>query len=334
MTTQDTRSRTTTRQLRAMATEVTLTVVGTGPDADEALERAAEVFARVERTCTRFDPASPLMRANAAPRQWHEVPAECFWAVSEAWRAHRDTDGRFDPRVLDTLLRLGYDRTLPFRSGPVVIRSGGRSARPDAVPVRDADAPAPRSPWHPALDADRSAIRLGEHPIDLGGIGKGLAVRWAAGQLAATGRPFLVEAGGDCSLGGDGPDGDGWLVGVEDPAVHGPALPLLAALRLADLACATSSVRVRTWQVDGRPVHHLIDPRTGDSARGGLRSVTVVGPDPARAEVWSKALFLAGREGIARECAHRDLAALWVDDDGAICTSRAMRPYLIWEAER
>jgi FAD:protein FMN transferase len=341
-------NRTSSVRLRAMATDVTLSVAGDGRDVTLALDRARQVFRRVEAACTRFDPAGPLAAVNAAPQQWHVVPPELFDAVDEAWQAHRETEGLFDPRVLQTLLRLGYDRTLPFHSGPVsigpvsigpvtmgtaMIEGRDGAARPEQVPVRHAVRPAAPGPWHPQLDPQRRAVQVGDHPIDLGGIGKGLAVRWAARELAVAGAPYLVEAGGDCCLGGDGPDGDGWRIGVEDPQQAGDHPDLLAVLELQTTSCATSSVRVRTWQVDGRPVHHLIDPRTADSARSGLRSVTVVDPDPARAEVWSKALFLTGRDGIAQACARRGLAALWVDDDGRLGTSEPVRPLLIWQVE-
>ena len=327
----------TTVRFRAMATDVTVTAVATGDLARAATTRAREVFARVEAACTRFDPAAPLMRANAAPQQWHQVPRECFDAVDEAHRAHVETGGLFDPRILETLLRLGYDRSLPF-GGQVPPRvdtlpaTTARTASPSAIPVRTADRAAAGEPWQPGLDAAAGAVRLGEHPIDLGGIGKGLAVRWAAAELAPLGVPYLVEAGGDISVGGNGPEDDGWLVGIEDPAPGGGGDPeLIAVLRLADLSCATSSVRVRTWHVDGRPVHHLIDPRTGDSSSSGLRAVTVVGPDPASAEVWSKALFLEGAAAIAQACRDRGLAAYWVSDTGSTGFSPTMTPYVMWQ---
>jgi thiamine biosynthesis lipoprotein len=167
--------------------------------------------------------------------------------------------------------------------------------------------------------------------VDLGGIGKGVAVRWASWALAGAGSATLVEAGGDLQAGGPGPDGDGWLVGVEDP--RGGAGPV-AVLRLADQGCATSSVRLRSWSVDGRPVHHLVDPRTGEPADGGLLSVTVVGDDVARAEVWSKALFLAGRGQVRRLADARGIAALLVDTDGVVGLSRAMRPLVTWQGAR
>jgi thiamine biosynthesis lipoprotein len=105
-------------------------------------------------------------------------------------------------------------------------------------------------------------------------------------------------------------------------------------LGLEDLGCATSSIRVRHWRVGGREVHHIIDPGTGEPADSGLLSVTVVGPDTARAEVWSKALFLAGRGRVRQVADELDIAALLVDDDGVVGVSRAMRTHLIWQAGR
>jgi thiamine biosynthesis lipoprotein len=309
------------RTFRSMATDVTLRVVGAGSTGEATLDRAQQVVRRVATTCTRFDPSSPLMRANAAPRRWHEVPVELYDALREAVEAYRDTGGLFDPRVLDILVSWGYDRTLPFGDGEVAV----------AGPVgRIAPAPGHKQ-WRPRFDETRHAVRLGRVAVDLGGIGKGLAVRWAAQVLAGAGSATLVEAGGDLQAGGPGPDGDGWLVGVEDP--RGGAEPV-AVLRLADQGCATSSVRLRSWSVDGRPVHHLVDPRTGGPADGGLLSVTVVGADVARAEVWSKALFLAGRAQVRRLADERGIAALLVDTDGVVGLSRAMRPHVTWQGAR
>lgn len=335
-------------RFRAMNTDVTLHLVGSGDGGRGALSAARQVFVDVETACTRFDPTSPLMRANEAGADWYRVPPVCFEAICEAASAHVATNGLFEPRVLDVLLALGYDRTLPFEDGPVQLQAG-RS--PAGVPKAQRSPP-PAGPtdavpmWQPGLDRPGLGVRIGPRPIDLGGIGKGLAVRRAARLLEATGQAFLVEAGGDCALGGGGPDGDGWKVGVEDPLAGDPPsgtdrpdaeLPV-AVLSLSDTGCATSSLRRRAWTVEGHvgaeQVHHIVDPRTGRSAAGGLRSVTVVLPDPARAEVWSKSLLIAGRHAIAGLAADRGLAALWVDDEGRLGLNRAMAPHVIWRSDR
>jgi len=301
----------------AMASAVNIRVPRAVADevrVDALLRRALRVFDDVEVACTRFNPSSPLMRTNESPARWHRVPAVLYRALHEAYDAYERTGGVFDPRVLETLVALGYDASLKF-DGPEV--------RVDPRPVSTPR----RSPWRPRFRAHKCDVWLGD-AVDLGGIGKGLAVRWASDVLAPRLRDYLVEAGGDCYLAGRAPDGEPWRVGVEDP--WGAATPV-AVLALSDRAVATSSTRLRHWRVGERRAHHLIDPRTGASGGDGLVAVTVVGADTAQAEVASKVLFLAGVEGIAVAAAAGGVAALWCDDEGRLLINEAMRPHVIWE---
>ena len=303
---------------RAMATEVTIRVASTRGhrSADGAVGSALEVFHEVERACTRFDPTSDLMRVNRSPGHWHRVPPVLYAALEEASRAHQRSAGRFDPRVIGDLVALGYDRTLPFTAGAVATPVGARARR----------AHQPQA-WRPRFRGGTREVLVGE-AVDLGGIGKGLAVRWAARRLSSVSSDHLVEAGGDCYCAGVAPDGDRWRVGVEDPA--GGDQPL-AVLAVSDRAVTTSSIRLRRWSAGSQPVHHLIDPRTGRPGGDGLVAVTVVGDDPARAEVTSKVLFLAGRTTIARAARRHGIAAMWVDTNGELGVSPDMRRYVRWQ---
>ncbi len=296
-----------------MAGDVAVRTSAVAPsDVIAAVER---VFVDVERECTRFDPASSLMLANRAGSSWCQVGPRCFAALREAADAHECTSGRFDPRVLSDLLALGYDRTQPFGRGRMVLAPG--------VTVRGRS----ESSWRPRFDDEHQAVQVGDRPVDLGGIAKGLAVRWAAEAVGPIDGGLLIEAGGDCWLGGDGPSPPGWQVGIENPLTPGrPA----AVLGLRDLACATSSMATRNWMVAGRPAHHLIDPATGKPGGMGLVSVTVVAADPAWAEVVAKVLFLSGRDGIA--ALSRAVPALWITDDQHVAFSSAIEPYLLWDA--
>ena len=298
-----------------MASRIEIRVAAPEVDSDDAVERAAQVFDDVDRTCTRFDAGSDLMRANAAGDDWVQVDDYCFRAVREAYAAYRRTHGRFDPRVLDDLARLGY-------------AASTKTQRPAADdPVKALTPREPLGEWRPGFRAGRRELRTGPHAVDLGGIGKGLAVRWASAELLAAGlTDHLVEAGGDCYCAGRPSDGDAWRVGVEHPTADEPA----AVLAVRDQAVATSSVRLLHWSVGGTEVHHLIDPATGQPGGTGLLSVTVVDDDPANAEVWSKVLFLAGRRGVAATAELFCRPALWVHIDGASGWSAAMRPLLVW----
>jgi FAD:protein FMN transferase len=302
---------------RAMATDIRVHAPREHASAcdRDRLAAALLVFRTVDRTCTRFDPSSPLMRVNRRPSRWHAVPRALFDAVEAAHRAHQRTRGRFDPRVFGDLVRMGYDRSFAAAGG---FGEGGRAKGRQAL-----------GSWRPRFRCDRAELHVGGAPIDLGGIGKGLALRWASERLHEAMPSYVLEAGGDCFCLGSGPDGAGWSIGVEDPrAGERP----LAVLELRDRACATSSVRVRTWRAGARQVHHLVDPRTGTPGGRGLLAVTVVADDPAVAEVASKTLFLQGRNGVAAAAARGRIAALWVATDGDIGESDDMDRYVRWRS--
>jgi FAD:protein FMN transferase len=313
----------------AMASTITVRVPrpprgGGSPDSEELTTLHAGVasslltFVDVERACTRFDSTSALSRANAAPRRWRVVPDLLYRAAVESYAAYRRTAGRFDPRVLNTLVALGYGSSLAFEAGGVT--TAARSVEPPRSPPL---------PWRFRHRAGRRAIHLGGSAIDLGGIGKGLAVRWAGERLSRVTSDFLVEAGGDCYCAGAAPGGESWLVGVEDPA--GSNTPV-AVLALRDRAVATSSTRLRQWRAGAELVHHLIDPATSRPGGDGLSAVTVVARDPAWAEVWSKVLFLEGPARIADAARRHDVDALWIDGAGTISMSDSLGPAVTWRA--
>lgn len=291
----------------------------------------AEIEA-AEQAMSRHRETSDLTRANRAAgcstgvRHWVEVDPRLRRALAAADRAGRLTGGRFDARVFADLERLG---------------STGAAMAPIATP-RPGDGAAPsqdRPPLDPAarwlsVDGRRPRVELAV-PVDLGGIGKGLALRWAWRRLGRVVRPgigAMLEAGGDVVLGGPSPDGGPWSVGIEDPLSAGEHVAVIA---IEDGAVATSSVVVNRWRApDGRLVHHLIDPLTGEPGGDGLLAVTVADRDPAWAEVWSKTLFLAGRAGIAQTARARGLAAWWVTVDGETEMTPAARMRTAWEADR
>ena len=298
---------------RSMASPIDVTIGPGCADPERAYREIVAVFTDVATQCTRFDPDSDLMRANRAD-DWTPVGGYCLDAVRAAARAHLATSGRFDPRVLRALLRLGY--THSHESG----RSGG------PVPARHAAFSG--EPWLPEIDGAAGRIRIGPDPIDLGGIGKGLAARWAAEQVAANMSVPAHRRGRRLRGTGTSPDGGPWRLGVENP---GGGDDPLAVLAVVDRACATSSVR--RCRLDARrrrsSTTWSIRAPDGRAAPGCSRSPSSTTTRPI-AEVWSKTLFLAGADGVAALADERGLAALWVFDSGEYACSDALLPFLIW----
>jgi thiamine biosynthesis lipoprotein len=299
---------------RAMASALSLAAIEDDPDRRSLAERAwsavRDEFEASEVAMSRFRDDSDITRLNRASRRGESTAIDRRLAIAlhACDRAHRLTEGRFDPRVIDRLEAWGYRGAyVESTTTPAALGSAARIVE----------------------RVDRRRVRL-PHPIDLGGIGKGLALRWSADRIERLGvRRYLLDAGGDIVARGSGPEGDPWRIGIEDPA-GGPDPFAVAAIE--EGAIATSSIRRLRWEVDGRLRHHLVDPATGEPADGGLVAVTVAAADPAWAEVWSKSLFIVGRARIADAARSRGLAAWWIDVDGRVEMTPAARIRTIWVA--
>ncbi len=224
-------------------------------------------------------------------------------AIGVALWAARWTEGRVDPTVGESLVRLGYDRDF------AEVRSGGGAI---VEPTRPA----------PGWGTVRLEGRLLEVPrgvvLDLGATAKGLgADRAARAALAATGRTggVLVDLGGDLAVAGRTPVG-GWPVLVtEDPAARHESSSQV--VRLPWGALATSSVVTRRWRRSGRALHHLIDPGTGLPATGPWRTASVAAPTCAMANAAATATVVGGA-GAAEWLHAVGLPARLVGVDGTV----------------
>jgi thiamine biosynthesis lipoprotein len=291
--------------------------------AEAAWSAVAGEFGAVDAALSRFREDSELTALNrlAGSGGIALVSWRLRTMLAIVHRAARLTNGRFDATVLDALERLGE------HGAPLVgVDATVRPSSPDG-PVALIDSGTPRA----------SLVHIPERPVDSGGIGKGLALRWAAAAAMASlpdAAGLLLDAGGDIVCAGTAPP-EGWAIGVEDPTVPSDqATDPLAVYALFTGGISTSSVAVRNWTAaDGSHVHHLVDPVTREPARTGLVAVSVAGPDPAWNEVWSKALFLGGSESIGEEARRRGLAAWWVDERGRLGMTPEARFRSTWIAE-
>lgn len=267
------------RRIRALGTEVR--VACTGPGADLRCRHALAAIRRVERRLSRFRPDSELSHLNADPREEVPVSALLRGGVEAALWAATQSDGLVDPTLLAALERAGYTRSLA---------SAGRAGRP-LPPAADAPRPAHADPsraWT-AVRTDPVAGTVRRPPgvrLDLGGTGKGYAADLAAAALEGAPR-WLVDCGGDLRAGGTS--------GAQEVHVDGPGGARLATLRLAEGAVATSGIHARRWTTeDGREVHHLLDPATGEPAWTGLVQVTALDGTVVAAETRAKTALLRG----------------------------------------
>ncbi len=278
----------------AMSTVVTITVASApSPRVQEAVEAAFAVFARVDAVMNEWRPDSPLSTLNAAAGSGRPVPLP--GDLCQVLRAGRDgaerTGGLFDPTwaALRGVWRFGDGEPPRVPTDAEVARACPLVAWRDL----SIDPPGP-----PGSDAPCTAtLRRPGMQVGLGGLAKGWGVDRAVALLRSRGLgDFTVQAGGDLYAAGRR-GGRPWRVGIRDP--RGRPGETFAWLEVSDAAFSTSGDSERYFVVDGRRLHHVLDPRTCRPATAS-RQVSVLAPTAVEAEILDKAVFvLGGEDGIA-----------------------------------
>ena len=146
--------------------------------------------------------------------------------------------------------------------------------------------------------------------LDVGAIAKGWATQKAA-EHAPEG--LLISVGGNvCATGPKTAEGTPWVIGIQDPDQSDKNRHTL----YLSLGCVvTSGDYQRTYTVEGKPYHHIIDPNTLMPA-GYWRSVSIVCEDSGLADALSTGLFLMDAEQgrkLAEQCGAE---VLWIAADG------------------
>jgi FAD:protein FMN transferase len=327
---------TTRARWRALGTSAEL-VVSDG----EALEQARSIvereLERIDRACSRFREDSDLMRVNAQAGRTVHVEGLLIEATELALRAAELTDGDVDPTIGVAIELAGYDRDWRLLARPPAERrsdvpSGAPAAmeapRPGVGPHEDrpkgADAPrviaTVRAGWERVeLDRERATLKIPRGvKLDLGATAKA----WAADRATravheATGCGVLVSLGGDISTAGSAP-AHGWAIHVTDDHRGGPDAPG-QRISIAGGGVATSSTTVRRWRHEGRTMHHIIDPFTGEPVASPWRTVSVAAADCADANIAATAAIVRG-ERAPRWLAELGLPARLVAREGKVVT--------------
>jgi len=276
---------------QTMGTWATLSLVTPDSAAVADLAYAAlRVFHRVDSLMSNWTDASEVARINReAARGEVTLHPEVAGVIAFAQQVAEASGGAFDITV-EPLVRLW----------------GFLGGTPRVPAQREIDAALDRvGPDKVRFDARAGTLRFTRDDvrIDLGGIAKGYGADAAAAVLRRAGiTDALVDLSGNMVALGNAATHEGWTVGIRDPT---GAFPYLARLELHDEAVATSGDYEQFVSADGRRYGHILDPRTGWSARG-LMSVTVVAEGAMAADAWATALFVLGPEPARRLARARD----------------------------
>ncbi len=165
------------------------------------------------------------------------------------------------------------------------------------------------------LDAKNYKIAFAKQgmKIDLGGIAKGYAVDRCIELLRQKGvKHAFVKSGGDSRLLGD-KRGRLWTIGIQHPRNKDK---VLTQVPLENVAISTSGDYERFFIENGERIHHILDPKTGQSAKKSI-SVSIIAADSTTADALSTTVFILGYEkGLSLINKMKDVSAIIIDANG------------------
>ncbi|MBF0342195.1 MAG: FAD:protein FMN transferase [Magnetococcales bacterium] len=269
-----------------MGTLVTISVWGVADGAAErAMEPAFEEIARIESLMSRFLASSPLARLNEAPRgRTHPVPGELAQLMARGVEFGRLSRGAFDIGLGPLSDLWGFSREPPPTAPPSREALQNWRSRRSALQGEQ------------GIEITPEGVNLANDAVgvDPGGIAKGYAVDQAMEKLRQAGvENALINAGGDMRIAGS-KGGKPWHIGLRDP--RNPDGVVAVMDLVGPKALSTSGDYERFFLADGVRHHHILDPRSGESARSGLISVSIQAPDSLTADALSTALFVLGEQ--------------------------------------
>lgn len=251
--------------------------------------------------------------------EWFSGNPSVIPIIKKSKELYKLSDGLFNPAI-GQLIEMWHFHSDEILDGPSPHKAEIEAFMKD-IPTMD------------NVEIDGYRIRS-THPkvkLDMGGIGKGLALEHVIDYLRRTGiNNAIINAGGD--LKAIGKHGDRpWSVGIRHPRKEG----ILAGLEVQDNESVfTSGDYERNYEDDkGKKRHHILDPRTGYPAEGS-QSATVICTDAALADAAATALFIAGPEQWLKIAKHMNIElAMLIDDKGKVFMTEAMAKRVKFEMD-
>ncbi|MBU0719588.1 MAG: FAD:protein FMN transferase, partial [Planctomycetes bacterium] len=247
--------------------------------AEPVCDRLQAELQKIHDMINRFDPNSEISRLNMEARERPFQCSEALWGLLLLCRqAYEETDGAFDVSVGPLMQLWGFHRK--------------RTTYPTAEEVRDALASVGMDKFVFDDAARTVCFTRPAACLDMGGIAKGYALDHAARTARSGGiRAGLIDLGGNvCCLDEPPPGRRHYSIGVRDPFNRDT---LLGTVRTTSCTVATSGNYENCFELEGKIVHHIIDPRTGYPVPD-VASVTVITPAGVDSDVFSTAVFVAG----------------------------------------
>jgi thiamine biosynthesis lipoprotein len=299
-----------TKSFQAMGSKIFVALDIPEKPSVSLLDQVPQWFVEWETILSRFQRGSELNRLNTQHDAWISI-SNVLWDVLQCARdAYTLSNGLVNAAMLNAIENIGY--TQDFGVLPEKMQNKNLIIEKTTNLQFE----------NIQFDPSRQSVNLpGDCSLDLGGVAKGWAAQQAMLRLSRI-APALVNAGGDIAISSEQQSGDPWLIGVTDPLNPENHLQII---QVKSGGVATSGKDYRKWQLNGKWVHHILDPRTGQSALTDVLAATIIAPSVLEAETAAKTTFILGSQvGSQWLKLHPEFSGIFILDDKTIITNKKM----------
>ncbi len=270
-------STTATEDIFAMDTFMTITAYGA--NAQKAVSQAVEEIQRLDSLLSVKNESGEVCAINK--NGGGTLSEDTAALVEKALWIYETTGGAYDITVYPLMELWGFTGDTPSLPESDQIKEVLQKCGSEKLTYKD------------------GVLTLGKgQGIDFGGIAKG----YTSARIMEIFEENNIDSG-VVSLGGNvqcyrrKTDGTLWRCGITDPDSPDDG-SLIGKVEVEDKAVITSGGYERFFvdEKSGETYHHIMDPKTGYSAKSGLKSVTIVSSDGTLADGLSTACFVLGAE--------------------------------------
>ena len=240
-------------------TTCNISVYESGGDAEEAIDKAYKLCAKLEKALSKTVEVSDVSKINSANGEWVEVSDHTLKLLNAGIKYSEFSNGAFDITV-----------------GGITSQWDFHAEEPK-LPAEDKLGEAVKHIGYENIEINGTKVRLldPETKIDLGGIAKGYIADKITESLEEGGvTSAIVNLGGNIVCIGSKPGEDGFTIGVEAP--FSDRTEIVGSVLAADKTLVTSGVYERMFEIDGKIYHHILSTETGWPVKSDLDSVTLI----------------------------------------------------------
>lgn len=275
--------------------------------------RVDELRGKIQSQLDADDQLLSTYKNDSALMRFNLSNSTSLWPVSEAMAD-----------IVTESLHVGYktNGAMDITVGPLVNLWGfGPTKQPDTVPSQDQidDARARTGLQHlSVLNQYGQQYLQKDIPdlfVDLSTVGEGYAADHLAALMAQEGiSRYLVSVGGALVSRGLNASDQSWRVAIQKPTDQQNAVQ--AIVDINGHGISTSGSYRNYYELNGKRLSHVIDPRTGRPIAHNLVSVTVIAPTALEADAWDTGLMVLGPEKAKEVVRQEGLAVYLITKEG------------------